>query len=268
MTDVYSNRSNARRAANSMIAKGTAPSAKYGLTALSTADGGGIKIEWQVEAAPVEAPVDAPAVTEITEADVVTPEAAPAVTEPQPTEVEPLAQMEPEPQPATQPAPAHAAPQLQKGDKVQVTLSKKRIRIGVIDYQVDPDFFRVILDEGGVSALVQRHQIDFSDAEPAEPAEPKPVKPTKPRSAPQNPLAKAAAAADATAAQGVMPEKPVIASKANPGYQKRVDYLAERAEAGDWKAVRAYEVKGVNTYAKMVVRYRDRLLAAHAAAQG
>jgi hypothetical protein len=62
-----------------------------------------------------------------------------------------------------------------------------------------------------------------------------------------------------------MPEKPVIASEANPGYQKRVDYLAERAEAGDWKAVRAYEVKGVNTYAKMVVRYRDRLLIAHAA---
>jgi hypothetical protein len=64
-----------------------------------------------------------------------------------------------------------------------------------------------------------------------------------------------------------MPEKPVIASKANPGYQKRFDYLAERAEVGDWAAVRAYEVNGVNTCAKMVVRYRDRLLAAHAAQQ-
>jgi hypothetical protein len=146
-----------------MIAKGTAPATKYGLTALSTVDGGGIRIDWQIE------------------------EPAPAITEP----------------------------------------------------------------------------------EPAEPAAPKPAvkTPRQPRKAPANPLAKAARAADATAAQGVMPEKPVIASKANPGYQKRVDYLAERAAAGDWKAVAAYEVKGVNTYAKMVIRYRDRLLAAHEAQQ-
>lgn len=138
-----------------------------------------------------------------------------------------------------------------------------------MDYQVDPDFFRVILDEGGVSALVQRHQIALAGAEPVEPAmpaEPKPVKaPRQPSSAPANPLAQAAREADAASARGVMPEKPVIASKANPGYQKRIDHLAERATAGDWKAVAAYEVKGVNTYAKMVVRYRDRLLAAHEA---
>jgi hypothetical protein len=240
MTDVYSNRSNARRAANSMIAKGTAPAAKYGLTALSAADGGGIKIEWQIEAT-----------------------------------VAPVTEPEPQPQPAPQPLepPAHglhlAQPQPVKGNRVQVTLGKKRVRLGTIDYQVDPDFYRVKLDGDGVSALVQRHQIAFAGAEPAEapePAEPKPVKaPRQQRSAPQNLHVKAAAAADATAAQGVMPEKPVIASKANPGYQKRVDYLAERAAAGDWAAVRAYEVKGVNTYAKMLVRYRDRLLAAHGA---
>jgi hypothetical protein len=152
MADTYSNRSNARRAAEAMLAKGTAPAAKYGLTALSTADGGGIRIEWQIE-----------------------------------------------------------------------------------------------------------------EAAPAEPTEPKPVKtPRQPRKAPANPLAKAAAAADATAAKGVMPTKPVT-SKANPSYQKKFDHLAERAASGDWPAVRAYEVKGVNTYAKMVIRYRDRLLAAHEA---
>lgn len=75
MTDVYSNRSNARRAAEAMIAKGAAPAAKYGLTALSATDGGGIKIEWQVEAPAAEA---------------VTPKAAPAVTETETVDVAPV----------------------------------------------------------------------------------------------------------------------------------------------------------------------------------
>jgi hypothetical protein len=35
--------------------------------------------------------------------------------------------------------------------------------------------------------------------------------------------------------------------------------------AGDWDGVRGYEVKGINSYAKMVAAYRDLLLAAHAA---
>jgi hypothetical protein len=59
MADVYSNRSNARRAAEAMIAKGTAPAAKYGLTTLSTVDGGEIKIDWQIEAAPQPQPQSA-----------------------------------------------------------------------------------------------------------------------------------------------------------------------------------------------------------------
>jgi hypothetical protein len=51
-------------------------------------------------------------------------------------------------------------------------------------------------------------------------------------------------------------------------HQRKFDHLADRAAAGDWAAVHAYEVKGVNTYAKMLSRYRDRPLAfaaAHAA---
>ena len=76
--------------------------------------------------------------------------------------------------------------------------------------------------------------------------------------------------ADQTAkicAAGVRPEKPIVTSKANPHYQKRFDHLAERAAAGDWDTVKAYEVNGINSYAKMVRQYRDRLLAAHAASQ-
>ena len=37
--------------------------------------------------------------------------------------------------------------------------------------------------------------------------------------------------------------------------------------ADDWNAIREYEVKGINSYAKMVAAYRDRLLAAHEAQQ-
>ena len=35
--------------------------------------------------------------------------------------------------------------------------------------------------------------------------------------------------------------------------------------ADDWSAIRGYEVKGINSYAKMVKQYRDRLLVAHEA---
>jgi len=70
---------------------------------------------------------------------------------------------------------------------------------------------------------------------------------------------------DAAAARGIVPEKPDVTSHANHHYQKRFDRLAELAEAGDWDAVRAYECTGVNSYAKNVRQYRDRLLAAHAA---
>ena len=70
---------------------------------------------------------------------------------------------------------------------------------------------------------------------------------------------------DAAAARGIVPEKPDVTSHANHHYQKRLDRLAELAAAGDWDAVRAYECTGVNSYAKMVRQYRDRLLAAHAA---
>ena len=70
---------------------------------------------------------------------------------------------------------------------------------------------------------------------------------------------------DAQAATGAMPTKPIMTSKANPHYQARFDKLEAMAMAGDWDGVRGYEVKGINSYAKMVAAYRDRLLAAHAA---
>ncbi len=66
-----------------------------------------------------------------------------------------------------------------------------------------------------------------------------------------------------------MPAKPIMTSPTNKAqYQPRFDKLEAMAAAGDWDAVRAYEVKGINSYAKMVKQYRERLLAAHGAQQG
>jgi len=44
------------------------------------------------------------------------------------------------------------------------------------------------------------------------------------------------------------------------------DRLFGLAKAGDWEAVRDYKVTGSNSYSKMVARYRQDLLALHAAA--
>jgi hypothetical protein len=67
---------------------------------------------------------------------------------------------------------------------------------------------------------------------------------------------------------GKLPDTaPVVTSKANPHYQKHFDRLFALAKAGDWDAVRDYEVKGSNSYSKMVARYRQDLLAVHAASE-
>ena len=70
------------------------------------------------------------------------------------------------------------------------------------------------------------------------------------------------------AARGVMPTNPDVTSHANSHYQKRFDKLAQLAAAGDWDGVAGYQCNGVNTYAKMVRQYRDRLVAAHKAQGG
>jgi hypothetical protein len=97
-----------------------------------------------------------------------------------------------------------------------------------------------------------------------QPAEKPPRKPRAEPSGDRKPSK--SAELDAQAATGAMPTKPIITSKANKEqYQKRFDQLEKWAMADDWSAIRSYEVKGINSYAKMLKQYRDRLLAAHAA---
>jgi hypothetical protein len=67
-------------------------------------------------------------------------------------------------------------------------------------------------------------------------------------------------------AAGRLPQRaPVVTSAANPHYQKHFDRLFGLAKAGDWDGVRNYEVKGSNSYSKLIARYQQDLLALHAA---
>src|SRR5206468_6728983 len=60
-----------------------------------------------------------------------------------------------------------------------------------------------------------------------------------------------------TIAAGRLPQSaPVVTSAANPHCQEHFDRLFDLAQAGDWDGVRNYEVKGSNSYSKMVTRYR------------
>ena len=65
---------------------------------------------------------------------------------------------------------------------------------------------------------------------------------------------------------GKLPAKaPVVTSAANPHYQKHFDKLFAHAQAGEWDAVCDDKITGSNSYSKMVARYRQDLLAVHAA---
>jgi hypothetical protein len=158
-----------------------------------------------------------------------------------------------------------------KGTRVLVRITKRRQALGTVDYRVDARYVRVHLTAAAprtpsamfdVRSLTLATDEDWAAIAPA--AKPE----RKPRAAPSGDRQPSRSSElDAAAATGVMPEKPIVTSKANPHYQKRFDQLEKWAVADDWNAVRSYEVKGVNSYAKMVAAYRDRLLAAHEAQQ-
>lgn len=65
------------------------------------------------------------------------------------------------------------------------------------------------------------------------------------------------------AKNGVMPVKPVVTSPTNMHRQKHFDTLAALASSDKWDEVRAYHMKGIDSYSAMINRYRDALLAYH-----
>ena len=110
----------------------------------------------------------------------------------------------------------------------------------------------------------------LSRTEEPSPEAPKPTRQSRRRStaAPAKPSRSQYAINADMIAAGKLPEKPpVVTSKANPQYQKHFDRLLELARTGDWDAVRDYKVTGSNSYSKMVARYRQDLLAVHAASE-
>lgn len=96
------------------------------------------------------------------------------------------------------------------------------------------------------------------------PKAPKPVKPAKlPKPAKEPKVSKSAAVLQAAQA-GTMPIKPVICSpnRSNQTYQAKLDAISAAAEAGaSPEAIEALRPAGTNTYAKMVNRYADAVVA-------
>src|SRR6201987_2549828 len=266
-------RKNAKRAAEAMIRKGTAPSVGYGIR---PSDDGRFEIVWtsamtapttdEVETEIAEPPANQPAAASPTE-DASPHE--PAATElattdaaPQPaSEVEAASQAAPA---ATEPAPALSEPapknEWPHGTRVMVR-KRKSWREATIVSRLDPDHWRAEYPGGG-SGMFREADIRAYEAErDATPAkQPRRATATAPQKASRS---RYAIDPEAIAA-GRLPEKaPLVTSAANPHYQKHFDRLFALARADDWDAVRDYKVTGSNSYSKMVERYRQDLLAVH-----
>jgi hypothetical protein len=251
MTDfAFSLRHNARLAAEKRLASGTAPGAAY---TIEPAEGGRFAIAWQTEPAAETAPVETPAISE----HLAGPD-DPIYSEPArsysphwsrgflTTRVETPAESAPAEAEAAPAEAAAAEDAWPAGTRVTLT--------GTIESTVDGGWFVLVDGVGGDPIFAPSGSIAAARRQPR-----------GARSTPGSPRPGKAREADEAAARGVTPAKPDVTSHANAHYQKRFDRLAELAASGDWNGVAAYQCNGVNTYAKMVRQYRDRLLTAHRA---
>src|SRR5436190_8890813 len=270
-------RKNAKRAAEAMIRKGTAPAVGYGI---KPSDNGGFEIVWKIaKAAPTTDEVE----IKIAEASVGQPVAAspteaasqpvPAATEPAMTEAatQGASEVEAASQPAsaaTEPAPTLSEPapkdEWPTGTRVMVR-SRKSWREATIMNRLDPDHWRAEYSGGGSGIF---READIRAYNPKRDAPPAKQAGRAKATAPETSSRSRYAIDPEAIAAGRLPQKaPVVTSAANPHYQKHFDRLFDLAQAGDWDGVRNYEVKGSNSYSKMVARYRRDLLAVHAASE-
>jgi hypothetical protein len=244
-------RKNAKRAAEAMIRKGTAPAVDYGI---KPSDNGRFEIVWkiaktapttdEVEIKIAEASADQPAAPSPTEA---ASQPAPAATEPAPA--------------LSEPAPKTEWP---AGTRVMVR-KRKSWREATIISRLDPDHWRAEYPGGGSGMFREADIRAYDPRHEATPAkQPRRTKATAPETSSRS---RYAIDPEAIAAGRLPQRAPVVTSAANPHYQKHFDRLLDLAQAGDWVGVRNYEVKGSNSYSKMVARYRQDLLAVHAASE-
>jgi len=222
-------------------------------------------IKWKVNGAPT---------TEQVEAELAaTTEAATSGSAPE-IEAEPAITSDSEPAAAdttrTEPESAEAEDPFPAGTWVKVRKGKRKAIVGQVTQRIGSNTWRV--QEFGKpetwTQLATAAQLYRTEEPPPEAQ--KPARRSR-RRTPSTPAKSSrsqyAINADVIAA-GRLPENPpVVTSKANPHYQKRFDTLHGFAVAGDWDAVREYKVTGSNSYSKMVERYRQNLLALHAASE-
>src|SRR5437763_5934155 len=244
-------RKNAKRAADAMIRKGTAPAVDYGIR---PSDNGRFEIVWKVaETAPTTDQVE----IKTAEALAVQPVAAPpteAASQPAPATTEPAAAL-------SEPVPKH---EWSAGTRV-IVRNRKSWREATIIGRLDPDHWRAEYPGGGSGMF---RGADIRAYDPKHDATPAKQLRRAKATAPQTSSRSRYAIDPEAIAAGRLPQgAPVVTSAANPHYQKHFDRLFELAQAGDWDGVRNYEVKGSNSYSKMVARYRQDLLAVHAASE-
>jgi hypothetical protein len=276
-TATFTLRKNAKRAAEAMIRKGTAPAIDY---SIKHSDDGRFEILWKTaRTALTTGEVE----TEITAASAHQPGAAseaepasqlvPAATEPATTDaaLQPASEMEAASQSApaaAEPGPALSEPESTnewpQGTRVMVR-KRKLWREAEVVTRFHPDHWRAEYPGGGSGMFREADIRAYDPKRDATPAEqPRRAKAT----APHKSLRSRYAIDPEAIAAGKLPDKPpAITSEANPHYQKHFDRLFALAKAGDWDAVRDYKVTGSNSYSKMVARYRKDLLALHAASE-
>ena len=269
-------RKNAKRAADAMIRKGTAPATDYGIEPSAN---GRFEIVWKTaKAAPAtdeveiqlaEASADEPAAASPTEGS----QAAPAAAQPATSDAapQPVSEADAASQPAPrvpEPAPAlsERAPKNEWPHGTRVMVRKgKSWREATIITRLDPDHWRAGYPGGGSGMFREADIRAYDPKRDATPAEqPRRAKATAPQTSSRS---RYAIDPEAIAAGRLPQGAPVVTSAANPHYQKHFDRLFGLAKAGDWDGVRNYEVKGSNSYSKMVARYRRDLLAVHAASE-
>jgi hypothetical protein len=270
-------RKNAKRAAGAMIRKGAAPAVDY---VVEPSANGRFEIVWKIVETPpatdevetqlAEVSGSQPAAALPTEA---ASQPAPAATEPTTTDAarKPVSEAEAASPPApaaTEPAPALSEPapknEWPAGTRVMVR-NRKSWREATIISRLDPDHWRAEYPGGGSGMFREADIRAYDPKRDATPAK----QPRRPKAAaPQKSSHSRYRIDPETIAAGRLPQRaPVVTSAANPHYQKHFDRLFDLAQAGDWDGVRSYEVKGSNSYSKMVARYRQDLLAVHAASE-
>ena len=241
----FTTRSNAKRAAEQMIAKGTAPTVDYGIKPSN----GRFEVVWKTALTAPEFAETAEAQTnQASKAEGEDWPNTAATTEEVETKIATVTASADEPAASGEPAPAEPAPvttqpkpenKWPNGTRVMVR-KRKSWREATIVSRLEPDYWRAEYPGGG-SGMFQRADIRAYDAERDAKLgkQPRRVKATTPRKAS---LSSYAIDPEAIAA-GTLPDKPpVVTSKANPHYQKHFDRLFRPCQG--WQLERGARLRG------------------------